>query len=193
MHVPIPNQEGNRPGHSRNALLMQGLGLRVLRRSFPSSFNKSYATAASTFRRTSVFTGLSAITCGLLGYGFAQSFPASRSPELDIQPRYGSAEDLFRALDDLQNILRKDQICTKTDVLTEHGSSYHHHHPSKPHRVVLYPNSTEDVVSIVNTCRKYRIPIVPYSGGTSLEGHTSGVCLSQWCEQYIVEKVLFHS
>jgi FAD/FMN-containing dehydrogenase len=44
-----------------------------------------------------------------------------------------------------------------------------------PHSVVVYPDSTEDVVKIVNLARKYRMPIIPYSGGTSLEGHFAGV------------------
>jgi FAD/FMN-containing dehydrogenase len=39
----------------------------------------------------------------------------------------------------------------------------------------VHPKSTEDVVKIVNIARKYRVPIVPYSGATSLEGHFSGV------------------
>jgi FAD binding domain len=43
------------------------------------------------------------------------------------------------------------------------------------HSVVVYPDSTEDVVKIVNVARKYRMPIIPYSGGTSVEGHFSGV------------------
>lgn len=30
-------------------------------------------------------------------------------------------------------------------------------------------------MKIVNISRKYRMPIVPYSGGTSLEGHNRGV------------------
>jgi D-lactate dehydrogenase (cytochrome) len=40
---------------------------------------------------------------------------------------------------------------------------------------VVYPDATEDVVKIVNVARKYRMPIIPYSGGTSLEGHFAGV------------------
>ncbi len=40
---------------------------------------------------------------------------------------------------------------------------------------MVYPDSTEDVVKIVNVARKYRMPIVPYSGGTSVEGHFAGV------------------
>ena len=44
-----------------------------------------------------------------------------------------------------------------------------------PHSVVVYPKSTEDVVKIVDVARKYRMPVIPYSGGTSLEGHFAGV------------------
>jgi FAD/FMN-containing dehydrogenase len=43
------------------------------------------------------------------------------------------------------------------------------------------PKSTEDVVKIVNIARKYRVPIVPYGGATSLEGHFSGVDAMSSC------------
>ena len=39
------------------------------------------------------------------------------------------------------------------------------------HSVVVYPNSTADVVKVMKIANKYRMPIVPYAGGTSLEGH----------------------
>lgn len=41
--------------------------------------------------------------------------------------------------------------------------------------MVVYPNSTEDVVKIVNISRKYRMPVVAYSGATSLEGQYRAV------------------
>ena len=37
--------------------------------------------------------------------------------------------------------------------------------------MVVYPTSTEDVVKIVQISREYLMPIVCYSGATSLEGH----------------------
>ena len=43
------------------------------------------------------------------------------------------------------------------------------------------PKSTEDVVKVINIARKYRVPIVPYSGATSLEGHFSGVVAMPSC------------
>ncbi len=47
---------------------------------------------------------------------------------------------------------------------------------SKP-SVVVYPTSKDDVVKIVKTAIKYRTPVIPYSGATSLEGHFRAVRL----------------
>lgn len=47
--------------------------------------------------------------------------------------------------------------------------------------VVIYARSQDDVQKIVTACNKYKIPIVPYGGATSIEGHTlapyGGVCI----------------
>ena len=39
----------------------------------------------------------------------------------------------------------------------------------------MRPHSTEEVSTIVKIANKYKIPVTPYGGGTSLEGHFSGV------------------
>lgn len=38
---------------------------------------------------------------------------------------------------------------------------------------MAYPRSTDQVSAIARVCHKYRIPIIPYSGGSSLEGNFS--------------------
>ncbi|KAK4800376.1 hypothetical protein SAY86_020863 [Trapa natans] len=47
--------------------------------------------------------------------------------------------------------------------------------------VVVFPRSEEEVSKIVQSCDKHKIPIVPYGGATSIEGHTlspdGGVCI----------------
>ncbi|KAM0951953.1 putative oxidoreductase [Dioscorea sansibarensis] len=47
--------------------------------------------------------------------------------------------------------------------------------------VIVYPRSQDDVQKIIKTCNKFKIPIVPYGGATSIEGHTlapyGGVCI----------------
>ena len=43
------------------------------------------------------------------------------------------------------------------------------------HTVVVHPKSTEDVAKIVKIAVKYKMPITPYSGGSSLEGNFRAV------------------
>lgn len=47
--------------------------------------------------------------------------------------------------------------------------------------VVVFPSSQDEVQKIVMACNKYKVPIVPYGGATSIEGHTlaphGGVCI----------------
>jgi len=59
-------------------------------------------------------------------------------------------------------------------VISLHSPPYLIAYAGISHSVVTYPASTEDVVTIVQIANKYRMPITPYSGGTALEGHTTG-------------------
>ncbi|XP_020531267.1 D-lactate dehydrogenase [cytochrome], mitochondrial [Amborella trichopoda] len=47
--------------------------------------------------------------------------------------------------------------------------------------VIVYPSSEVEVSKIVRACNKHKVPIVPYGGATSIEGHTlsphGGVCI----------------
>lgn len=38
---------------------------------------------------------------------------------------------------------------------------------------MAYPRNTEQVATIVRVCHRHRVPVIPYSGGTSLEGNFS--------------------
>ena len=40
---------------------------------------------------------------------------------------------------------------------------------------VVFPNSTEEVSSILKICNKYKIPVIPFGAGTSLEGQVVGI------------------
>ena len=67
------------------------------------------------------------------------------------------------------------KVSTDPAVLQTYGFSENSYHPSAPHVVVVKPESTEDVVKVVDVARRWRVPITPYSGATSLEGHFAGV------------------
>lgn len=89
-------------------------------------------------------------------------------------PATASPEDIRKAIAELQSAL-SGKVVTDHDSLVTYGSSPNSYHPASPHAVAVRVHSTEDVVKVVNVARKYQIPIVPYSGATSLEGHYSGV------------------
>ncbi|CDO69026.1 hypothetical protein BN946_scf184834.g33 [Trametes cinnabarina] len=97
------------------------------------------------------------------------------TPESSTGTQYGSKEDVENAIEELRKAIpREGAVNTDPSVLQTYGSSDKSYHPTSPHSVVVHPTSTEEVVEIVNVARKYRVPIVPYSGATSLEGHFSG-------------------
>jgi D-lactate dehydrogenase (cytochrome) len=60
------------------------------------------------------------------------------------------------------------------DVREQHGRS-EAYHTWLPPDVVVFPETTQEVVEIVRLCASLHIPIVPFGAGTSLEGNTAAV------------------
>ena len=59
-------------------------------------------------------------------------------------------------------------------VLEQHGQSEAYHGVLPPD-VVVFPETTQEVVEIVRLCANLRMPIIPFGAGTSLEGNTAAV------------------
>ncbi|KAI0127054.1 glycolate oxidase [Xylariales sp. AK1849] len=99
------------------------------------------------------------------------TMPLSQSRD----PRYklGKA-NLEAAWADFAAVVGKENVSTVESDLHTHSisgwSSYHAHDHERPFCVV-FPSSTEEVSEIMKICHSRRIPVVGYSGGTSLEGH----------------------
>ncbi|KAF9525592.1 FAD-linked oxidase-like protein [Crepidotus variabilis] len=119
-----------------------------------------------------------------LGFGLAKA-SQSKSEKVDLFGKFGTPKDFEAAIAELRSILSIDptQVSTDPDDLHNHGFSVNaHNNGSAVYSVVVYPHSTEDVVQIVRIATKYRMPITPYSGATSLEGHfyahpVGGICV----------------
>jgi len=59
-------------------------------------------------------------------------------------------------------------------VRLQHGRDESKHEPMLPDGVV-FAESTEEVAAVVRLCREYRIPVIPYGVGSSVEGHVLAV------------------
>jgi hypothetical protein len=113
-----------------------------------------------------------AYTLGL-GNGRAEVSTRNASPS---KPKYGGAEEVQQAIKELQAAL-PGQVRIDPLTVEAYGSSPHTHYPGSPHAVYVAATSTEDVVKVVNISRKHKVPIIPFGGGNSLEGHFAGVSL----------------
>lgn len=77
-------------------------------------------------------------------------------------------------MQELQVVL-PNQVDVDSLAIEAYGFSPHTYLPGSPHAVDVAVTSTEDVVKVVNISRKYKVPIVPFGVGSSLEGHFAGV------------------
>lgn len=65
-------------------------------------------------------------------------------------------------------------ISTDPEDLHAHGySEWSTTNPDNLPVAVAYPRTTEQVSTIARICYEHRVPIIPYSGGSSLEGNFS--------------------
>ncbi|KAI1455862.1 hypothetical protein F4805DRAFT_434437 [Annulohypoxylon moriforme] len=127
------------------------------------------------------------------GMSYYLGTQAPRDPEttstlplaLIRDPKYQNDKaNLEAAWADFAAILGKENVSTVEDDLHTHAnsdwSSYRNEESQKPFMVV-YPSSTDEVSAIMKVCHTRRIPVVGYSGGTSLEGHFTptrgGICV----------------
>ncbi len=73
-------------------------------------------------------------------------------------------------IDELKNALSPERVSTNEAILHQHSKDESYHAPSLPDAVV-FPLSAEEVSKVMGIAENYRIPIVPFGLGTSLEGH----------------------
>jgi len=112
--------------------------------------------------------------------------PASTVPLSSTRPpihKTGRAE-LEAAWADFVDIVGKENVSTVDDDVQLHATSdWSSHQADASHKpfCVVYPATTDEVSRVVKVCHSRRIPIVAYSGGTSLEGHFTptrgGICV----------------
>ncbi|KAL1959632.1 hypothetical protein VTO42DRAFT_1667 [Malbranchea cinnamomea] len=128
------------------------------------------APSTSSTGKLGSILAVAAITGGL-GYGFGAY---KSKPSSETKPKYGTKDDLKKAIAELRNILGEEAVSTDPEELEIHGySEWSSVNSDQLPVAVVYPKSTEEVSQIAKVCYKYRVPMIPFSGGSSLEGNFS--------------------
>ncbi|XP_050228692.1 D-lactate dehydrogenase [cytochrome], mitochondrial [Mercurialis annua] len=134
-----------------------------------------------------------AVSAASLAFYFQPQPALCDSSSSNLEPRIGGkhstefiVEGTYKKvpqqlIDELKSIC-KDDMTMDYDERYFHGKPQHSFHKAVHiPDVVVFPRSEEEVSKIVKCCDKYKVPIVPYGGATSIEGHTlsphGGVCI----------------
>ena len=90
--------------------------------------------------------------------------------------KYATPHEVQKAIEELKCVFPdKNQVLTSAGVLESYGNSPNFYLHGASHSVVVKTFTTDDVVKVVMVAKKWRMPVTAWSGGTSLEGHFSGV------------------
>ncbi|KAI0023883.1 D-lactate dehydrogenase mitochondrial precursor [Xylariomycetidae sp. FL0641] len=176
-------------GSNFQGQMLESISSRIARdKAEREKFAAQRQESASTRRWAQTFVVLAA---SLVAYYAGTKAPRDVDPNstlplaLTRDPKHKNDKpNLEAAWSDLAAIVGKENVSTVEDDLQTHAnsdwSSYRNLEGAKPFMVV-YPSSTEEVSNIMKVCHSRRIPVVGYSGGTSLEGHYTptrgGICV----------------
>ncbi|KAF2146276.1 uncharacterized protein K452DRAFT_315485 [Aplosporella prunicola CBS 121167] len=116
----------------------------------------------------SAFTGTLSYLVGSNNVDPLHIFGAKKTAE----PVYANQKDMKKAIRELRECFGEDAVSTDDDDLHAHGySEWSSINIDQLPVAVAYPKSTEQVSQIAKVCYKYKIPMIPYSGGSSLEAN----------------------
>lgn len=76
------------------------------------------------------------------------------------------------ALKELYDALGPGKLDLELDARQDRQKDAWSHHTGVVPYGIIYPESTEDVSTMLRICNKHRLPVIAYGCGTSLEGHT---------------------
>ena len=107
--------------------------------------------------------------------------PQHTRPQVPV-PAIPTHDTITKAFDALRQVLPAEHVSVDEEALQDHGYSNNSYHNEGAPNIVVFPTSTQEVAEIVKIANTFNLPIIPFSGGTSLEGHFSapkgGICIS---------------
>ncbi|SCO44897.1 probable D-lactate dehydrogenase (cytochrome) [Fusarium fujikuroi] len=98
----------------------------------------------------------------------------SHEKQKDDEPHYASRAEMELAVEEIRKALGEDAVSIEDEILHSHGySDWSTINIERLPVAVAFPKTTEEVAAIAKICHKRRVPMIPYSGGSSVEGHFS--------------------
>ncbi|KAF7549817.1 hypothetical protein G7Z17_g6133 [Cylindrodendrum hubeiense] len=178
---PKAPRQGNEAklGRSFQGQVMGSIGSRLRREREQREQYEEWRNMTDPSRNwmmTIVFLSGIGISYWLGTYWPTEPEPVSTLPLSKTKPPKHNTklENMQAAWADFVKIVGKDNVSTnETDIDHHATSNWSSHAASADERsfCVVYPSTTEEVSEIMKVCHQRRIPVVGYSGGTSLEGH----------------------
>lgn len=103
-------------------------------------------------------------------------FPLTSTTKLAeiAPPQYCSEAELALAIAEVRQLIGDDKVTNLEAAINGHFDNGFTTHAPKPHqraKWIVYGTSTEEISQIMKILHKYSVPVVPYGGGSSLEGH----------------------
>ncbi|OLL22169.1 D-lactate dehydrogenase [cytochrome], mitochondrial [Neolecta irregularis DAH-3] len=104
---------------------------------------------------------------------------------------YGGRRELVRAMKELVLVLGKEGVSDDEEDLERHGlNEWSCVDVDTFPALIVYPRSTQDVAAIAKISHKYRVPVVAYAGGTSLEGHFASTPAGICCDFTLMDGII---
>ncbi|KAK2009478.1 FAD-binding domain-containing protein [Colletotrichum eremochloae] len=116
-------------------------------------------------------SALSALTATVVGIG---AWGLATQSENGVKSQYASRTEMEKAVEEIRRALGEDAVSIEDEILRSHGySEWSTINIERLPVAVAFPTSTEEVSIIAKICHRRRVPMIPYSGGSSVEGHFS--------------------
>lgn len=138
-----------------------------------------YASTQRKMGSTVAGVVVSSVVAGYVGYQVsalsrAEQLRSTTKLESIGSPQYATKAQVAQLIDEIRQLIDEDRLSVQEDDLLDHSdnsSNFHKPHDHERPYLVTYPKNTEEVQLIVKICYRYKIPMIPIAGKTSIEGH----------------------
>lgn len=138
-------------------------------------YSSSAGSSGSNYSKF-LYLGIGAVSAVSANYYYTSTRPRNSITQLnEVSPfKYAEGDKLLQGFKQIELILGKENVSYTPSELDLHSDSFFNVHKPKPTekpKLVVYPKDTLEVSEVLKVCNQYKIPVVPFSGGTSLEGN----------------------